>query len=185
MPESAEWTANQIQEFQMSRMQSRELVCALVGVLWMPSTFATTIYKWVDQNGQTQMSDVVPEAYRNAAVKIDSSKYELSDAQREEANNRLKAEVARAAAAAAARQKAKASAEAAGSPPPAISKQASRPADAGATDCATLYRLYFESQACFGPYRIASGGIKGEAYAHCTERTNPSYKCGPYPYKGE
>mgnify|MGYP006957515022 FL=1 len=43
---------------------------------------ATSICRWVNDAGQTQITEVVPEKYRSAAMCTDSQKYELSDEQR-------------------------------------------------------------------------------------------------------
>ncbi len=39
--------------------------------------------------------------------------------------------------------------------------------------CQEEWRKYRESQACFAPYRLADGGIKAEAFKHCTELKQP------------
>ena len=50
--------------------------------------YAGDIYRWVDENGRIQFSDVVPEKYKKSAKKIDSRQYELSAEQRREAEAR-------------------------------------------------------------------------------------------------
>jgi hypothetical protein len=39
--------------------------------------------------------------------------------------------------------------------------------------CEKEWKKYRESQACFAPYRLANGGLKAEAYKHCTEIKQP------------
>jgi hypothetical protein len=48
------------------------------------------------------------------------------------------------------------------------------------TDCATWWRLYRESQECFGPFHTVGGGLKPEAFDHCNEIPSPELKCGPW-----
>jgi hypothetical protein len=42
------------------------------------SVQATSLCRWVDESGRTQIAEVVPEKYRKVAVCTDSQKYELS-----------------------------------------------------------------------------------------------------------
>jgi hypothetical protein len=39
--------------------------------------------------------------------------------------------------------------------------------------CEKEWKKYRESEACFAPYRLANGGIKAEAFKHCTEIKQP------------
>ena len=48
------------------------------------------------------------------------------------------------------------------------------------TSCTTWWRLYRESQECFGLFRTVGGGIKPEAFDHCNEIPSPETRCGPY-----
>ena len=57
---------------------------------------ATDIYRWVDENGRTHLSDVVPERYRDAATRIDSRSHELTPEQQREARERSAREAERA-----------------------------------------------------------------------------------------
>jgi hypothetical protein len=144
-----------------------------------PAAHAAQICRWVDDQGRTQMSDVVPEAYRAKATCVDSSRYEAAPQDRREAEQRAAAERARAASAAAR------------TPPPAPAVALTAPAASAPpkkrpaetvtdrTDCATWWRLYDESGACFGPYRNVKGGIKPEAYERCNVIPSPEAKCGP------
>ena len=140
-------------------------------LLAISSAHAAEIYRWVDENGRTHVSDVVPEKYRKSAKKIESRAYEPSAKDQKEAQERAELEKARAAQAVQPR--------AAGSAPSG-GASAVRPANApGATDCATLRRRYRESLACFGPYRTATGGTKAEAFEKCTPVDDPVLQCGP------
>jgi Domain of unknown function (DUF4124) len=149
------------------------LLCAL-------SAHAAVIYRWVDENGRTHVSDVVPEKYRKSATRIDSSESTVSPErkrQAEEAAARTKAladEADRRRQAAQASAPASAAASAAGA-------TTKRPAQGVTddTDCDTWRRLYRESEECFGPYRNTRGGIKVEAFEKCNPIPSPELKCGP------
>jgi hypothetical protein len=45
------------------------------------SVQATSLCRWVDESGRTQIAEVVPEKYRKVAVCTDSQKYEPSPEQ--------------------------------------------------------------------------------------------------------
>ncbi|MCR5886096.1 DUF4124 domain-containing protein [Rhizobacter sp. J219] len=139
---------------------------------------ATVIYRWVDENGRTHISDSVPEKYKKSATRIDSSRSEVTPEQRKEAQDIAAKE--KALAEEAAKQR--------------LSKQASQPASAASlptpgkrpaqgvtdsTDCDTWRRLYNESLECFGPYRTTRGATKPEAFEKCTTIPSPEPKCGP------
>lgn len=139
---------------------------------------ATDIYRWVDENGRTHLSDVVPERYRDAATRVDSRSHELTPEQQREAQERAAREAERAGRAP------PAAAQAPLPPAPVVPPTAvvKRPAQTvtESTDCTTWWRLYQESQECFGPFRLVGGGIKPEAFDHCNEIPSPELRCGPY-----
>ncbi|MBX9818544.1 MAG: hypothetical protein K2X79_10980, partial [Burkholderiaceae bacterium] len=56
-----------------------------------------------------------------------------------------------------------------------------RPAETvtDATDCPTWWRIYDDSNACFGPFRTVQGGLKPEAFDHCNAVASPELRCGP------
>ena len=153
----------------------------LLGVLAACLAFgasAIDIYRWVDENGRTHLSDVVPERYRDAATRIDSRSHELTPEQQREARERSAREAERA------DRAPPAAAQAPLSPAPVVPPTAvvKRPAQTvtESTDCTTWWRLYQESQECFGPFRLVGGGIKPEAFEHCNEIPSPELRCGPY-----
>ena len=59
----------------------------LVGsaLLFALSAQAAVIYRWVDEDGRTHVSDVVPEKYRKSATRVDSSRSEIPTEQRKQA----------------------------------------------------------------------------------------------------
>lgn len=148
---------------------------ALATALLMPmGAHAADVYRWVDENGRVQFSDTVPEKYRDKATRLDTRPSELTDAQRREAEARALQARAKAADVAAAQARA---ASAPPRPPPAPVAAASAAAPTS-TDCATLHRLYQESQDCFGPYRTVHGTTKAEGYEKCTVVADPTPQCG-------
>lgn len=160
------------------------LVPLLVGATLLGTLLATqasVIYRWVDDQGHTHMSDVVPARYRKSAKPIESSQFEVSAERKKQADEQAARE--KAAAEEATKKRFQNGAASQPTLPPASSPAGivKRPAQGvtDSTDCDTWRRLYAESQACFGPYRNATGGIKSEAFEHCTEIPCPDYKCGP------
>ncbi|MBI2732546.1 MAG: DUF4124 domain-containing protein [Aquabacterium sp.] len=148
----------------------------LLGLLASSAALSAVVYRWVDDNGQTHVSDVVPDKYRRTARLVNLGTYEVSPQDRKQAEER------------AARDKASASRLPATQddkppePSPAASATPARRPSQGVTsttDCTTWRRLYQESLACFGPYRTTNGGIKPEAFEACTVIPSPDKQCGP------
>lgn len=131
---------------------------------------AGDIYRWVDENGRTQLSDVVPDKYKATAVRVDSKQFEITPEQRREAQARVDREKAMLA------EQARASAPRGRTAPPAIGNAS--PASAPGSDCEALQRSYRESQECFAPFYNANGSLKVEAYKACKAVENPTVKCG-------
>jgi hypothetical protein len=160
----------------------RVLAALFAACLWS-AVGAGEIYRWVDERGVTNVSDVVPEKYKKVAQKVDTGPLEPDEATRREA-------VARAAAIASAAASgtgpaAAANARQGGSvaTPLSASRSASSAASASASgdgdDCATLQRRYKESQDCYGPQpRTITGAINGARSPQCTAVVDPSPKCG-------
>ena len=144
------------------------------------SVQATSLCRWVDESGRTQIAEVVPERYRKVAVCTDSQKYELSAAQRRAAEQRVADDRARAREAAARAPSDRASS----APRPARAASqpgAKRPTEVvtADTDCTTWWRIYDESVECFGPYRTTRGATKLEGFDRCNVVASPEPKCGP------
>lgn len=142
------------------------------------SAGASPIYRWVDENGRTHVADTVPERYRKSATRIDTGGSEVSPEQQKEAQARAAKEKAlaedlakRRAAAAPAAPASAASAAGPGKRP-----EQGVTAD---TDCDTWWRLFRESEDCFGAYRVVGGGIKVEAFERCNSIPSPEPTCGP------
>ena len=135
---------------------------------------ASSICRWVDENGLVQFSDIVPDRYTAVVTCIHTQPLEPTTEQRE-AGKRAKDR----------RDKTRPPAQAASStvspqvtaPQPAVKQPAEAITDS--TDCKTWQRLYDESGACFAPFRTAHGGIKAQAFDKCNEVPSPEVKCGP------
>ena len=145
-------------------------------VLWVATAHSADIYQWVDEQGRTQVSDTVPDEYKSTARKFDSQSFELSPQQRSEAEAAAAKEKESAAKAQAERQAAgnRESTDAEASAQDAPSAESPTPE----SDCATLQRLFAESQECFAPYRVDNGAVRPEAFQNCTELPDPTPKCG-------
>ncbi len=162
---------------------TRRLPLALVVLqlaLLSQTADAAPLCRWVDENGRTQISDVVPGKYAKVAVCTDSRKYELSAQEQRDAERRAFADRAKPVGDATNAPK-----QAASSPrPPVVAASQPRPkrpseAVTSTTDCNTSWRIYEESVECFGPFRNALGGIKPEAFDVCNEVASPAPRCGP------
>jgi len=162
----------------LARMPVALITVALA--LLSPVARSTSICRWVDENGRTQMSDVVPEQYSKSAICSDSQKYELSPEQRREAEQR----------AAEAQRRTRHEivdppTDLASKPPVATGEgalpSAKRPTEVitDATDCQTRWRIYDESVECFSPYRTTRGATKPEGFDKCNVIPSPEIKCGP------
>ena len=152
----------------------RGAVALLVGCAAF-AAHAADIYVWTDESGKTHLADSVPARYRNSAVRIDSSQFELTPEQQRDA----------AAARAAPEKKAGAVSAPAPSPAPSVrpgAASASRaPAPIGppsTVECETLQREYRESLECFAPFVNANWSLKPGAFAACKSVVNPTLKCG-------
>lgn len=125
------------------------------------------IFKWVDENGQTHYGASVPDKYKKSAKKFDRQVTEPTEAQRQEAEARHAKDKAAAESTATSKEKP--------DQPPA--KSPSGPAVAGTDDkdtsCEAQKSRYEQSMRCFAPYMTATGGIKAEAFQHCTEVKQP------------
>ncbi len=134
------------------------------------------IYRWVDEKGQTNISESVPERYKRNAQRIDSRRFEITDAERQQAiavRNRTIA--------AASNPKQNPPATQASSAPliGQSAPQLALPGKSRATDCASLLQRYRASEECFRPFRLENGGIHVEAFQHCETLEDPAPTCGP------
>lgn len=141
---------------------------------------AGDLYRWVDENGSTHVSDVVPAPYRGIAERVDTSASEISDAQRQEALARAAREKQLA------DERDRAAQIEQSQPPPTRPKTAElSPSDNSDAECEQLIREYRESQECFAPFMFSHGngrhrrsGVRQEAYLYCKRVQSPYAKCG-------
>jgi hypothetical protein len=129
---------------------------------------ATEIYRWVDDSGHTQISDVVPDKYKDKASRVDSTQFDVSDADRAAAEARAKLLKTQAAAAQPAATK------------PAISSSRNkRPAISyDKSNCAAWQKLYTQSQECFAQFRNTNGSARAGGFRSCNEVPDPATTCG-------
>ena len=173
-------------------MKPRNLILAGLLGMAMHALQAADIYRWVDDQGQTQMSDVVPEKYRDKATRINSKKYELTSDQKADARDRAIYEAQRARDEKEIRRQAQyedqarererqylANQELARAR--AKANQASS-SDSARNNCEELWRRYNDGVACFS--RFAAGNVGGgsvrirpEAYQFCTDAPLPPSSC--------
>lgn len=155
-------------------MHLRSLLVVVVAACAAHFASAGDIYRWIDDQGRTHFSDVVPDRYRSKATRIDSKQFELSAAERAEVEARQAKERARQSAA-------KERAVVVGAP-------ASVPAAASApvvprqfaSECEKSWHDYRVSQECYAPFQRRQGGTRVEAYDICKAPVpNPSQRCGP------
>ena len=148
----------------------RALIVSVVFLLLCSPAAAVDIYRWVDDNGKVHVSDVVPERYKKRAMRIDSTQFEASGADRRAAEERATADRER--------EKARADkgapAAAMASPP---SQQAEKPKLPAETECEAAHRRYKESMDCFAPF-VSNGMTRAEAFEKCTSVPDPSQRCG-------
>ena len=159
------------------------VVASLFALSLFGAAGAAEIYRWIDEKGVTNVSDVVPDKYKKIAVKIDSAQFEPDERTRREAAARTAAIAS--AAASGAGPVAAANARQGGSVATTLSasRSASSAASASASgdgdDCPTLQRRYRESQECFGPQpRTTTGAINGARSPQCPVVVDPSPRCG-------
>jgi len=155
------------------------LIPAFLLLSFLGAANATTVFRWVDKQGKTHFSDVVPQAYKAIAKPVDQPAVEPSPQESRSAIEHAAEQKAEAA-------KAPAAALGAGSAMSTAPRKESqgigkRPAKAPTedTDCETWKRLFQESSECFGPYNLVGGGIKKEAFEHCTPVVRPPLRCEP------
>ncbi|MEA5097851.1 MAG: DUF4124 domain-containing protein [Burkholderiaceae bacterium] len=157
-------------------MKSRWFFCLSLIVPMAAS--ATDIYRWVDENGRTQLSDIVPAKYRDSAIKLDSRRYEAPVERSPNSSNH--GVTGKAPASQAADKPSAQPANGVITPEPGTVDNRQK-ADTE-NDCQALRQRYRESQECFAPYFVKGGGIKTEAFEKCgTPVPDPSATCGTVP----
>jgi Domain of unknown function (DUF4124) len=167
-------------------------VCALC--LTPSALIAGDIYRWVDDQGQTQMSDVVPEKYRDKATRINSRRYELTPEQKADARSRARYEAQRARDERELERRAQAEAQSLelqreyrAANELARSRERARTTTSTGSDsrhsaCDDAWRRYHEGVACFSRFATTNVGgatvrIRPEAYQFCVDAPLPSPSC--------
>lgn len=149
----------------------------------LSAAHATDLYRWVDVHGQTQMSDIVPDRYRDVASKISSKKFELTpeqstDAQARLAKERERSERAKAELDARERLRLQQRADAEAELAKVNSAKKSNPsASNSGKKCDSLWKEYLENAGCFSRFATVSGAVRPEAFAVCSDTPSPAPKC--------
>ena len=129
---------------------------------------AANIYRWVDEQGRIHYGDAIPMSYEAKGRSIEVKSSEVTDAQRQDAAERVAKERDTVEALARARQALTSNASAKATVPIGSGKAN----DGGG--CEQEWRRYRESQACLAPFRTATGAIKVEAFEHCLQLKQPA-----------
>lgn len=132
----------------------------------MAPSWGTDIFKWVDENGKVHYGDSPVSEPHRGSKRVEVHADSLTQAQREEAHARVAAEKLNAERIAIEKQK-KNETQVSSSAPPEKRNINVR------EQCEEEKRLYEESGACFAPFRLVGGGIKAEAFKHCTQIKRP------------
>jgi hypothetical protein len=154
----------------------------LSSCLCLTSPQAAEVYRWVDGNGRTQYSDIVPQQYRDSARRVNTAPAITDEAVAEahERANRERLE-ARDAVTPSSDPATMPGASGSGTGAPAGAPAAGIGPDS-TLDCAGMHQAYRESQECFAPFRTVTGAVKPEAFNVCGAPVlDPSPQCGPPP----
>ncbi len=145
----------------MIRLLTTMLLSAM-GLLWAPAQ--AQVVKWVDDAGKTHYGDTVPDKYKRRAKPVTLTVDTPSEQQVQEAQARVRKDVAQAGASA--------SSPAAQALTGASGASAPQGLD---MSCEAQWQRYDEAYACFNPYRNANGSVKAEAFKHCTQVKAPEF----------
>ena len=136
------------------------------------------IYRWVDDKGVTNLSDVVPDKYKNVAQRIETPA-EPNDVSRKEGAWRAAASASAASASQPVSNVRRPAVGLSGNVPGRSASAGSLSSSDDNDDCGALQRRYKESQECFGPRpRTITGAINGARSPECPVVVDPSPKCG-------
>lgn len=110
------------------------------------------VYKWVDENGSVHIGDTVPPKYEKKAKRLEYKELPPTVPARQPDHSAAQPQV-----------------------PGAKSVPAAKSGSSAGGDgnYEEKMRKYRESLDCFAPYRNANGGVKAEAFQHCTEVPEP------------
>lgn len=150
----------------------------IVWVAWLVSAstacghaLSTEVYRWTDERGHIHYGDAVPDRYAKDARRLVLPKIEVRNFSEPQpasgsgmtANNNQRA----------IQQETERRPDEWGSEASeTLSAGSSSPSDPEAS-CEDRLRQFRESQECFAPFRLATGGIKVEAFEQCTEILQP------------
>ena len=166
---------------------AKSVLVIAFGAMAFSPLYAADIYRWVDDSGRVQLSDRVPEKFKDKAIRIDSRQYELTHEQRKEADARKESEKVRATEAAEREKRVRATpaaAPASAASAPASAASAAAPASAAKTsgnDCTSLRKRFAENNECLSPF-FTTSGVKPEGFAKCGPAVPyPTQECSGTP----
>jgi hypothetical protein len=155
---------------------------ATLAALATTAAHAADIYRWVDDEGRTHMSDTVPDRYRARAQRYDADAFKANDADQKasrERTDRIKREgdaMERARAAPAASAPVVIGVD--GAAQGAAGSGASSSESASPAQCQASWDAFSASQACFQRFRNANATVRAEAFQTCgAPVAQPT--CGP------
>jgi hypothetical protein len=161
------------------KVSSSPLSILLVLLLFSSAVVAeeASIYRWLDKQGITHFANDVPEAYKDTAKPVEQTVIKPSPEERQRAVERatkLKMEAAQTSSPVLVEDPSTST-----TPPKESMAMRKRPAKAPTkeTDCKTWKHLFQVSGECFAPYRVVGGGVKEEAFKHCTPVDQPPERC--------
>ena len=130
------------------------------------------IYKWVDEKGRIQYGQSVPDKYKKSAKKVVKDEAQPTEAQRQEAEARAAKDKVDAQALDAQKAKSDQANQA-----KTDSQRRAAPAaspDDKVSQCEAEKKRYRDSEACFAPYRTATGAIQPEGFQRCVSVKEPT-----------
>ena len=143
-------------------------VLTLVVLLTSITALAADVYRWVDDTGGVHYGDRIPDAQKGKAKPVSvapgPTETERAAAEARRTHDRTLDEAGR-----------KSRDEIAQGKTPAPTPAAGASAASVKLTCEQEWQRYDQSDACFAPFRNANGGIRAEAFKHCTEVSMP--KC--------
>lgn len=150
------------------------LVMAGMLIIFGVPLHAMDIYRWVDDVGQTHMSDRVPEKYKAVAKRIDSKKFDIPDADKIQAQDRAANDK---------RLTEHQPSDAVAEPtvlndPKSANPKLAAPMQQGT--CSQKWDAYYSSQECFAPFTVRSrygNIIRPEGFQQCQIVESPVKTC--------
>jgi hypothetical protein len=140
----------------------QKVLACLILSLATASVAAGEVYKWTDEQGRTHFGDTVPPPKKDQARQVDLKGATVSPAQFHEAKQRAENDKRRMVELENERNR------------PKPTEPAAKAEKKGPDSCAEQWSNYNASHDCFGPYRLANGTVRAEAFQNCKTVAYPS-----------